>query len=364
MNTGMQPGDRVDRFVVEARLGQGGMASVYRVRHTGLGSAHALKVLDLSFPSVRSRLVLEGRVQAGLSHPNIVTVTDLVEIGGAPGLIMEYVPGPSLDVWLQTNRPDAATCDVVFRGILDAVGYAHREGLIHRDLKPGNVLLHFVDGRIVPKVSDFGIVKLLGEDAGPSQTRTGFAMGTPGYMAPEQIRSAKDVDARADVFALGCILFELWCGARPFVGDSVYDVLVAIERRDHPDPRTLRPDLPLGVEAAIRGCLEPEPEERLPSVDAIRAVLDRDRVLPVSDARPTPAPTFTPVSTLPPERGEILPPNPTPPKPVPPPRRAASTTWIIALIVGLVLVVLAAGMVVLFAIGLLGGMAGLADTGF
>jgi serine/threonine protein kinase len=309
----MEPGDRVDRFLVEARLGQGGMATVYRVRHTGLGSPHALKILDLPYPSVRNRLVLEGRVQAGLSHPNIVSVTDLVEVDGAPGLIMEYVPGPSLDVWLLDNRPDVATAAVLFGGILDAVGYAHRQGLIHRDLKPGNVLLHFVDGRVVPKVADFGLAKLMTDDAGPAQTRTGFAMGTPGYMAPEQIRSAKDVDVRADIFALGCILYELWCGARPFHGDSVYDVLVAIERREHRAPRELRPDMPLGVEAAILGCIEPDRDARLPNVDAVRALLDGDRAPPLGAGgswRASADPP-SPVSTLPPSVGERPGSNPT-----------------------------------------------------
>ncbi|MEQ1572447.1 MAG: protein kinase, partial [Myxococcota bacterium] len=95
-----EPGDKFDRFEVEALVGRGGMAAVYRVRHTALGSAHALKVLDLPFRAIQRRLVLEGRVQAQLAHPNIVAVTDLLEIEGAPGLIMEYVPGRSLDVWL------------------------------------------------------------------------------------------------------------------------------------------------------------------------------------------------------------------------------------------------------------------------
>ncbi len=267
-------GDRYDRFLVEDVLGQGGMATVYRVRHGTLGSHHALKVLDLPFPAIRARLVQEGQVQARLRHPHIVAVTDLIDVDGSPGLIMEYVSGPTLEAWLGEHHADAVTAVGIFSAVLDAVAFAHREGLIHRDLKPGNVLLQLVDGRIIPKVTDFGLAKLLTADAANLRTRTGFAMGTPGYMAPEQVRSAKDVDARADVYALGCILYELWCGARAFSGDDLFATLERMEARAYVDPRELRPDIPDAVVAAIHGALEPDRDRRLPSCEAIRAVLD------------------------------------------------------------------------------------------
>jgi len=286
----LTPGARFDRFVVEDLLGKGGMAAVYRVRHTGLGSPHALKVLDVPFPHVRARLVQEGRVQAALQHPNIVAVTDLIEVDGAPGLVMELVAGPSLDVWLRTNRADAETADLLFRGILDGVDHAHAHGLVHRDLKPANVLVATIGGRLVPKVSDFGIAKVVGEGFGAG-TRTGFAMGTPGYMAPEQIRSAKNVDARADVFALGCILHELWTGAPPFPGEDVYTTLTAIEERRWPRARDVRPDIPPHVERIIAGCLEPDLDRRLADCAAIRALLD------AADAAGPPAAPRAPTST-------------------------------------------------------------------
>jgi hypothetical protein len=270
------PGSQYDRFEVEEILGQGGMATVYRVRHTTLGSLHALKVLDLPFPSIRARLVQEGRVQARLRHPHIVAVTDLIEVEGSPGLIMEYVHGPTLQAWLHDNRADAATAARVMSGILDAVAFAHREGLIHRDLKPGNVLLQDVDGRLFPKVTDFGLAKLLGGTAAEHRTRTGFAMGTPGYMAPEQIRSAKDVDARADVFALGCIVYELWTGVRAFPSEDVFVTLELMEAGRYVDPRTHVPSIPDTVVDAIRGALAPEREHRLASCEALRAALVGD----------------------------------------------------------------------------------------
>lgn len=268
------PGDTVDRFTIEELLGRGGMASVYRVRHSALGSLHALKVLDLPHASIRERLKLEGRLQAQLAHPHIVSVTDMIEVEGAPGLIMEYVPGSSLDAWLNDHKPDPATIELLFRPILDAIIHAHRYEIVHRDLKPGNVLVQVVDGRLVPKVSDFGLAKLLGDgETGHKPTRTGFAMGTPGYMAPEQIRSAKHADQRADIFSLGCILYELWCGEPPFRGDSVYDVLVSIEGREYKRPRSLRPEIPDSVERAILACLEPDPQKRLPSAVALKDAL-------------------------------------------------------------------------------------------
>jgi serine/threonine-protein kinase len=141
-------------------------------------------VLDVGSPTVRARLVQEGRVQAQLRHPNVVMVTDLVDVGGSPGLIMEYVPGPTLEVWLRANRPDPEVAARIFDGVLDAVTFAHENGLVHRDLKPGNVLLETVNGRLHAKVTDFGLAKVLGPE-GAGRTRSGFAMGTPGYMAPE-----------------------------------------------------------------------------------------------------------------------------------------------------------------------------------
>jgi serine/threonine protein kinase len=362
----MQAGSRIDRFVVEERLGQGGMASVYRVRHATLGSLHALKVLDLRFAAVRDRLVLEGQVQARLAHPNIVAVTDLVQVEGAPGLILEYVPGPPLDVWLRDHRPDPATIDVLFRGILDGVAHAHRHDLVHRDLKPGNVLLAEVDGRLVPKVTDFGLAKLLSEDA-PGRTRSGLAMGTPGYMAPEQIRSAKGVDRRADVFALGCLLYELWCGVAPFRGESVYDVLVAIEARDFVPARTIRPDLPEAVEAAIAGCIEPDPERRIASAGDLR-----ERLYPGSPtAEPVALPVVAPGPSSPASSSTTGGATTAPSTMGPAPRPQRSTRsagpeialvlTVIALGVGFVLVVSGGT----FLLGVLGGLASVvADTGY
>ena len=265
-------GTTLDRYSVEAELGAGGMATVYRVRHLTLGSLHALKVLKVQSASIRQRLVQEGRVQATLRHPNIVAVTDVIDVDGAPGLVMEFIDGPSLEGWLEENRPSLAQSEAIFRGILAGVARAHRQGLVHRDLKPGNVLLDSSgDDGIVPKVADFGLAKILDDEEGfGSQTRSGIAMGTPAYMAPEQVRSAKNVDQRADIFALGCILYELVGGDRPFHGDDLLETMTAVCSGEY---TPLPPDVPQRVRDTVAACLVVDRERRVADCAGIRALL-------------------------------------------------------------------------------------------
>ncbi len=270
----LAPGTVVDRYRVEAELGRGGMARVYRVRHVTLDTAFALKVLVLGGEDLRQRLVREGRVQARLDHPNLVAVRDVLDLSEGPALLMDYVDGPSMDRWLATESPDEPTRAQVVEGILDGVGFAHAQGVVHRDLKPANVLMERRDGVWHPRVADFGLAKIVGGEEGDVlQTRTGRPMGTPSYMAPEQVRSAKHVDARADVFALGCILYELWCDRRAFVGEDSLEVFNRVTKGRFLPPRSLRADVPTPVEAAVLGALEVDPAARIPDVATFRRVL-------------------------------------------------------------------------------------------
>ncbi|MCA9489475.1 MAG: serine/threonine protein kinase, partial [Myxococcales bacterium] len=202
----LDTGTRIDRYVVLDVIGQGGMAVVYRVRHESLGSLHALKVVGVPSRSIMQRLLAEGKAQARVRHRNIVAVHDVIEVDGSPGLVMEYVNGPSLDGLIHHVQLDLVTIDRVGRALLRGVQAAHDAGLIHRDLKPANVLVSLEDDGLIPKIADFGLVK---DVAGGSDTRTGSMMGTPNYMSPEQIRDTKSVDHRTDLFALGAILYEL-----------------------------------------------------------------------------------------------------------------------------------------------------------
>ncbi|MFN7147051.1 MAG: serine/threonine-protein kinase, partial [Myxococcota bacterium] len=273
------PGRVVERYRVEERLGEGGTAVVWRVRHVHLGTEHALKVMTLLGAQAGPRLLLEGRVQAGLRHPNIVAVTDVLEIDGAYGLLMEYVPPPSLGTWLQRHGPPPVdVAEALFRGIVEGVRHAHVHGLVHRDLKPANVLLARDPARpegFVPKVADFGLARLLdpwldGEE-GQRHTRSGLAMGTPQYMAPEQFRDAKSVDRRADLFSLGCILHELLGGVPAFAWTDmigVYEAVLAGRWAPLPD------GVPARLRDAVAGCLVADRDARIPDCGTLLAVLD------------------------------------------------------------------------------------------
>lgn len=285
-------GDVVDRYVVEALIGEGGVASVYRVRHRTLGSLHALKVLHSFGGDLAERLLAEGRVQGNLDHPHVIRVQDTLQANGSPALLMEYVAGRTLAARLREGRPSLAEAERIFLAIVDGVAHAHAHGVVHRDLKPANVLL--TEDGDVPKVGDFGIAKHLSGDEGLLTTATGRFMGTPAYMAPEQIRDPKSVDARADLFALGVILYELCCGQRPFQGEDVLSLLNAVSSSEYTRPESLTPDLPPRIVRAIDRCLKTDPGERFGSCAALREALEPDRArgaAPPSSPSPSRAPT-------------------------------------------------------------------------
>jgi hypothetical protein len=280
----LSPGQTVDRYTVEAVIGHGGTAVVYLVRHNQLKSQHALKVLSLTSGAIRERLLREGRVQAALQHANIVTVTDVLDIDGNPGLLMEHVDGPSLDQAMKRYKISLSDALTLFRGVVAGVRAAHRQGLVHRDLKPANVLLFRSPEGFVPKVTDFGLAKLLvGADQELGQTRQGIAMGTPAYMAPEQIRDARAVDQRADIFSLGCILYELVTRQRAFPGDQALDIYNDIVAGRYAPPEEIAADLPDAVIQAIDGCLIRDRELRIPDCEALLEVLAGRRTWPVID---------------------------------------------------------------------------------
>jgi len=288
----LPPGTVVDRYTVEDVIGFGGMAIVWRVRHNDLGSTHALKVLQTRSPAVRDRLVQEGRLQAALRHPNLVAVTDLVVLeDGDPGLIMELVQGPSLRELLDESPLSLDQSDALASGILAGVAEAHRSGLVHRDLKPANILLEPSSGNYLPKVADFGIAKILADDGGNNafRTRTGIGLGTPHYMAPEQIEEAKSVGPAADVFALGVILYEMVTHVRPFDGPTQLAVLNAVTIGEFEPAISVCPDLPPGVDEAIRAALQKAPADRPASVEELAERWFAGRAILPPSSRPFPS---------------------------------------------------------------------------
>ncbi len=268
------PGTLIDRYEVEAEIGRGAMASVYRVRHTGLDTRFALKVMAIDHPAARERFRREAHVQASVRHANLVAVHDFLDVGGAPGLVMELVDGQSLASCLAARLLTEAEAEALFRDVLDGVEAAHTAGVVHRDLKPGNVLLAETRVGVVAKVGDFGIAKVLSEGANAwSLTASGTTMGTPGYLAPEQIRAAKHVDHRADLFSLGCVYYRMVCGRSAFTGD-IREVFNAITSGGYPPLASIVPDLSPRMARAIDACLVTDRERRVQSCAALRAILD------------------------------------------------------------------------------------------
>jgi len=266
--------EQIGDYTIEAELGVGGMARVYRGRHVHLETEHAIKVLDPSYrhvPEARQRFLDEARIQAKLlDHPNIVKVTNIIATEEHAALVMEYVDGPSLERALPSVVRKSAEVTRIMLGILAAVDHAHRAGVIHRDLKPANVLLDGVHG--IPRVTDFGIAKVT--DASyvrSSATGNGARMGTLAYMSPEQIRGPRFVTARSDVFSLGIVLYEMMTGALPFDGESDYALMDAIVRGHYVMPSDMDPT----IGHVIRFALQPDPAHRFQScaemADALRS---------------------------------------------------------------------------------------------
>ncbi len=275
----LQPGREIGNYRVVGFIGEGGMAMVYQVEHKVLGSLHALKVLSGGAKGVRERLLQEGRAQATLQHRNVVSVTDVVDVDGDPGLVMQYVEGYALDEILDQGPIPRDVALQLFVGIMRGVRHAHKRGLVHRDLKPANIMVKKTDdGRLSPKVMDFGLVKALNDttSGGKRRTRTGAAMGTPDYMAPEQIHDASTVDRRADMWSLGVILYELMCHDRPFQGEAMLQIFNAVTRGEYISPVEHCPDLAPGIVEAIDSMLVVDPNERLDNCDAVMQLFAND----------------------------------------------------------------------------------------
>ncbi len=286
----LEAGEAVGVYRVVDRVGAGATAEVYRIKHQRLQSEYALKVIHPRGPSDVRRLENEGVVQSKLHHPNIVQVMDVVEVGGSLGLVMEFVEGPDLASWLEDHQLSIGDAINLFDAIVRGVQHAHDAGLVHRDLKPGNVLLQRVREGLIPKVSDFGIAKIFGDVASPGQTMHGVAMGTPRYMAPEQFTDAASVDQRADMFSLGCILYELVTGESAFSPSNLFEAHDSALQAAY---RELPASLPEEIKEAIRGCLEPDREKRIADCQTLLSVLGRP-----THAKATAAPI--PIATIPP----------------------------------------------------------------
>ncbi|MGH7269703.1 MAG: serine/threonine-protein kinase, partial [Polyangiaceae bacterium] len=266
------------KYRIDRVLGVGGMGVVVAATHVQLNQRVALKFLlpaALGNPQVIERFAREARAAVQIQSEHVARVTDVGTLPtGSPYMVMEYLDGADLADALEKDgpMPVAQAVGYVLQAC-EAIAEAHALGIVHRDLKPANLYLARRAGReSVVKVLDFGISKA--RDAGPSGlTQTSALIGSPYYMAPEQMMSAKSVDARADIWAIGIILYELLAGEPPFVAESMPEVVYLVTQRDPPPLRDKRPDVPEGLADVIARCLARSPDDRYADVAKMAAAL-------------------------------------------------------------------------------------------
>jgi serine/threonine-protein kinase len=284
------------KYRVERVLGRGGMGIVVACRHVELNRLFAIKLMNEAAPrsaTAIERFKREALHAARLKSEHVTQVFDIGNLAdGSPFLVMEHLEGLDLHAILQREgaQPIQRSALYVLQAC-EAVAEAHAAGILHRDLKPANLFLTWrPNGTPCVKVLDFGLSKLISPEIGEQGdplTRSNEAMGTPYYMSPEQMRSARDVDARTDVWALGVILYELVTGKRPFPGSSYFDIAVLVNKGRPSAPSSHRPDLPPELEAIILRCLEKDPEQRIGSAAALlRALTPFAGVEPAREKEP------------------------------------------------------------------------------
>ena len=298
----LTPGTRLGVYEVTTQIGAGGMGEVYRATDSKLGRDVAIKILPRHFvddPERRARFAREARTLATLNHPHIGAIYGLEESDGITALVLELVEGPTLADRLEGGPLPIADALSIVRQIAEALDAAHGKGIVHRDLKPANVVLQTTanaagvpSGNVRAKVLDFGLAKTLlvdgqAQDAdGRTETVDGTAersiLGTPAYMSPEQARG-QAVDKRTDIWAFGCVLFEMLAGRRAFPGDTVSDTFVSVLERE-PDWTALPAQTPAAVRTILDRCLRKDPGNRLHDIADARIELD-DGSKPIAATR-------------------------------------------------------------------------------
>ncbi len=274
-------GSSIGQYRVLKKLGEGGMGAVYIAEHVLLGRKAAIKVLlpQLSaHQEIVNRFFNEARAATAISDPGIVQIFDFgYHTDGSAFIVMEFLEGETLDGRLRRlGRLHPSDALRLIRQVASSLAAAHGRGIIHRDLKPENIFL-VVDKEVAggerAKILDFGIAKLSGEHPGKVRTHTQAIMGTPLYMSPEQCRGAGQVDARSDIYALGCVLFHLLTGTPPFDGEGAGDIIAAHLREPAPAPSSRVPGIAPEVDAVVLRCMAKLPDQRFASMEELALVL-------------------------------------------------------------------------------------------
>ncbi len=263
----LDPVNRFDKYVLLETLGRGGAGTVFRAYQKDLRRIVALKLLRGTDDEMLQRFAREGQTASRLKHPGIVSVYETGRVEGVPYLSMEYIDGRSLDR-LEDLTPRRVAS--LLRDVALAVHHAHEQGVLHRDLKPQNIL---VDSAGRACVTDFGLAREI--EGGKSLTMTGMVVGTPAYMSPEQARGDRGLDGRSDVSGLGAVLYEMLTGRTPYAGSTPVDTAMAVINQDPPAPRRLRPMVPPDLEAICLKAMEKDRERRYPSARALAEDLQR-----------------------------------------------------------------------------------------
>jgi serine/threonine-protein kinase len=281
------------RYLIEEHLGKGGMATVYRARDLKHDRYVALKVLNPELGAMlgAERFLAEIKVTATLQHPNLLTLFDSGEANGLLYYVMPLLDGETLRARLKREQQLAVDDAVrIAIGIANALAYAHARGVIHRDLKPENIILQHGQ----PIVVDFGIALALRMASGTRMTQTGMSIGTPQYMSPEQAAGEREIDERADIYALGTVLFEMLAGEVPHAGPTSQAVIAKVMTMEARTITSVRPSVPASVAEAIRCALSRAPDDRFATADALVAALSPRRPVEPAARVTTPMPVAAP----------------------------------------------------------------------
>jgi eukaryotic-like serine/threonine-protein kinase len=278
-------------YELDTEIGRGGMGIVYRARDRRLKRQIAIKVLppELAFRGeIRTRFLREAETAASLNHPNIVDIYTVDEIEGLVFFVMAYISGDNLAKRLHERGVlDIDETRRIVRAVADALAYAHERGVVHRDIKPDNIILDAESGR--PMVTDFGIARAVTEGGDSRLTATGMAIGTPAYMSPEQAAGERQIDGRSDLYSLGVVAYQMLCGEPPFTATSTPAMLVKhISERPTPIEQR-RTEVPQDLARAVMMLLEKDPANRFPSASALVAALDTGYVPTIAGSGRRPA---------------------------------------------------------------------------